>query len=81
MSSQARVTAVLDSVARPARTCEWPKTTDGKNAYISDIYGTNVFTLKKLQQTLPKTVYARFVQQIKVIDINVGSSTIRSSNC
>jgi hypothetical protein len=64
--TQARIQSVIDSVTRPARSCEWPKASDGKNAYISEIFGNNVFTLKKLQQTLPKTVYARFIQQIKV---------------
>ncbi len=79
MSQQARLQSVLDSVSRPGRSCEWPKASDGKNAYISDIFGTNVFTLKKLQQTLPKTVYARFIQQIKVAFVDVGSTTFGSA--
>ncbi|KAJ3324337.1 hypothetical protein HDV06_000376 [Boothiomyces sp. JEL0866] len=64
MSQTARINTALESVNRPNRVAEWPKTGE-KNSYISDIYGTNVFTLKKLQTTLPKSVYARFIEQLK----------------
>ncbi|KAI8929747.1 glutamine synthetase type III N terminal-domain-containing protein [Entophlyctis helioformis] len=64
MSHQARINAVVDSVVRPGRTVEWPKT-GSRPAYVSEIFGQNVFTLKTLQQTLPKPVYVRFLQQIK----------------
>ena len=61
---QLRNQAVLDSL-RSSRQVQWPQA-DGKPKYISEIYGCNVFGLKTLQQTLPKTVYSRFIQQIKV---------------
>ncbi|KAJ3152001.1 hypothetical protein HDU89_001648 [Geranomyces variabilis] len=64
MSQSARISAVLDGVQRPGRTVEWPQK-GNRPAYISEIYGQNVFDLKGLQQTLPKPVYARFIQQIK----------------
>ncbi|KAJ3302322.1 hypothetical protein HDV03_005155 [Kappamyces sp. JEL0829] len=41
------------------------QTPTGANQYISDIYNSNVFTLKKLQATLPKPIYNRFLQQQK----------------
>jgi len=65
MSQTARIQATNDVVSRPARKADWPKTPNGSNQYISDIYGSNVFTLKKLQATLPKPVYNRFIQQQK----------------
>ncbi|KNC97555.1 uncharacterized protein SPPG_07029 [Spizellomyces punctatus DAOM BR117] len=64
MSQQARINAVQDTVQRPGRSVDWPQT-GNRPAYVSEIYGTNVFSLKNLQQTLPKPVYARFIQQIK----------------
>lgn len=69
MAQAARIQTVLDSVTRPSRTCPWPQT-NGANSYISEIYGSNVFTLNKLQKTLPKTVYARFIQQQQVSVFN-----------
>jgi glutamine synthetase len=73
MTQEARITAINDSVTRPARSVEWPKTGQ-RHSYPSEIFGQNVFTLKTLQQTLPKTVYARFIQQIKVSFIGFCSS-------
>ncbi|TPX58403.1 glutamine synthetase [Spizellomyces sp. 'palustris'] len=64
MSQQARINAVQDTVQRPGRNVDWPQN-GNRPAYVSEIYGTNVFSLKNLQQTLPKPVYARFIQQIK----------------
>ncbi|KAI8907956.1 glutamine synthetase type III N terminal-domain-containing protein [Gorgonomyces haynaldii] len=64
MAQQARIQAVLDNVSRSNRSVDWPSS-NGKNLYISEIYGSNVFTLKKLQSAIPKPVYARFIQQIK----------------
>ena len=81
MSQQARIQAVLDNVVRPGRNVEWPKNSKGDNLYISEIYGSNVFTLKKLQNSIPKPVYARFVQQIKVNQVDLGTSTFGSSYC
>ena len=66
MSNQARVSAVLDSVTRPARSVNWP-TVSGKPLYPSDLFNQNVFTFATLSQTLPKAVYARFIEQIKVL--------------
>ena len=66
MSQFARISAVNEVVTRPARKADWPKTSSGSNQYISDIYGSYVFTLKKLQATLPKPVYNSFIQQQKV---------------
>ncbi|KAI9091736.1 glutamine synthetase type III N terminal-domain-containing protein [Phlyctochytrium arcticum] len=64
MSQQARIGAVQESVSRPGRNVEWPQT-GNRPAYTSEIFGTNVFSLKNLQTTLPKPVYGRFIQQIK----------------
>jgi glutamine synthetase len=47
------------------RTVDWPQKPSGGNAYSADIYGSQVFTLSKLQETLPKPVYNRFIQQLK----------------
>ena len=66
MSQQARISAVNEVVSLSARKADWPKTSNGSNQYISEIYGSNVFTLKKLQETLPKPVYNRFIEQQKV---------------
>lgn len=64
MAQQTRINAVLENISRPGRSVQWPQK-DGKPKYISEIYGSNVFGLKRMQDSLPKTVYARFVQQIK----------------
>ncbi|KAI9193189.1 uncharacterized protein BJ171DRAFT_604620 [Polychytrium aggregatum] len=63
-SNAARISALREGLDRPSRVVDWP-TVDHRHAYISEIYGQNVFTLKELQKHLPKPVYARFVQQIK----------------
>ncbi|KAI9005246.1 glutamine synthetase type III N terminal-domain-containing protein [Gaertneriomyces semiglobifer] len=64
MSQTARITAVQSSVSREGRIVDWPQT-GSRPAYVSEIYGTSVFGLKQLQASLPKPVYARFIQQIK----------------
>ena len=65
MTQNARINAINDTVTRQGRQVEWPM--EGhRHAYPSEIFGRNVLTLKTLQETLPKTVYARFIQQIKV---------------
>ncbi|KAJ3184897.1 hypothetical protein HDU85_001587 [Gaertneriomyces sp. JEL0708] len=64
MSQTARITAVQSSVSREGRVVAWPQT-GSRPAYVSEIYGTSVFGLKQLQASLPKPVYARFIQQIK----------------
>lgn len=65
MTQEARIGAIAEGVTRGARSVDWPKL-GHRSAYPSEVFGTNVFTLKKLEQTLPKPVYARFIQQIKV---------------
>ncbi|KAL2916198.1 hypothetical protein HK105_204289 [Polyrhizophydium stewartii] len=66
MAHQARVSAALGAISHPARSVDWPTSSSGSRlAYSSEIFGQNVFTLKALQQTLPKPVFTRFVQQIK----------------
>jgi hypothetical protein len=50
---------------KSTREVSWPREMD-RHEYPSEIFGRNVFTMKTLQQTLPKPVYARFVEQIKV---------------
>jgi glutamine synthetase len=65
MTKEARTNAVQEQVVRPKRHIQWP-TNGARHQYPAEIFGQNVFTLKTLQQTLPKTVYARFIQQIKV---------------
>lgn len=62
----ARFNAILDSVNKPGRSIEYPKLPSGRPKYTAEIFGENVFTLKTLQNTLPKPVYAKFIQQIKV---------------
>lgn len=64
-TKSARIQSQIETVNRSGRTCEWPQDKGGNNSYISDIFGAQVFTLKKMQAALPKTVYARFVQQLK----------------
>ena len=59
-----RTQALQDAVNRGTRNVEWPKV-DNRLAYISEVYGESVFSLNTLQKTLPKPVYARFIQQIK----------------
>lgn len=64
-SQQARITAVREMVHRENRSVIWP-TVDNHPAYVSEIFGSHVFNLKTLQKSIPKPVYARFIQQIKV---------------
>ncbi|KAJ3015413.1 hypothetical protein HKX48_004600 [Thoreauomyces humboldtii] len=66
MTQDSRIAAVQDSVLRTGRTVDWPQKDGGaRPSYISEIYGQNCFDLKTLQKTLPKSIHARFVQQIK----------------
>jgi glutamine synthetase len=63
---QARIAAVLDQVARPGRSARYPVQSDGKTpVYISDLFAENVFTLKQMQKSLPKPVFADFVKQMR----------------
>lgn len=62
----ARVNALLASVDRQGRSIEFPKDAQGKRLQMSEIYGENVFTLKTMQAYLPKPVYTKFIQQVKV---------------
>jgi glutamine synthetase len=65
MSQQARLDVQAANLSRPGRHVEWP-TTGHRNAYPSELFGSNVFGLKQLQEALPKPVYAKFLDQIKV---------------
>ncbi|OAJ43340.1 hypothetical protein BDEG_26707 [Batrachochytrium dendrobatidis JEL423] len=64
MAQQARVNAVLNSTSQPGRVVEWPST-GNRHSYCSEIYNTNVFTLKAMQESLPKPIYQKYLQQIK----------------
>ncbi|KAI8803814.1 glutamine synthetase type III N terminal-domain-containing protein [Cladochytrium replicatum] len=64
MSLNARIQAVLANSDKSARKVEWNKN-GSRLSYVSELFGENVFTLAKLQLTLPKPVYARFIQQLK----------------
>jgi glutamine synthetase len=71
-----RAQTQLESLSRPTRHVEWPKR-GGRPAYLSEVFGESVFSLKTLQTTLPKPVYARFIQQIsgrQSIDRSVADS-------
>ncbi len=61
---QMSTTSALKATNNQQRNVEWPQE-NNRNAYISHIYGSNVFTLKKLQESIPKSVYARYIQQMK----------------
>ena len=66
MSFEARQRVIAEALTRPTRNVEFPKHASGRPKYPSEIFGENVFTLRTLQFTLPKPVYAKFIQQIKV---------------
>lgn len=76
MAQHARVQAVLENTSRQARNVAWPLKQDGRHQYISEIYNSQVFTFRKLQEALPKTVYARFIQQIKVLCLTQGRQAL-----
>jgi glutamine synthetase len=60
------IAATLHAASQKStREVDWPRNLD-RHEYPSEIFGRNVFTLKTLQQTLPKPVYALFLEQIKV---------------
>lgn len=61
-----RTHALQEAVNRSTRHVDWPKK-EGQNrlAYVSEIFGESVFSLSTLQKSLPKPVYARFIQQLK----------------
>ena len=57
-----RSDALKENVNRPARKIDWPQN-GNRNAYLSEIFGSNVFNLSKLQAELPKPVFAKFLEQ------------------
>ena len=58
---QARLAAVLDQVARPARAANYPTKPDSKTpVYISELFAENFFTLKQ-RQTLNANASAETV--------------------
>jgi glutamine synthetase len=60
----ARVQAVIDNVSHSSRNVDWPSKA-GKHLYVSEVYGSQVFDLAKLERALPKAVYAQFIEQLK----------------
>jgi len=48
------------------RNIEPPKHANGKPLYTSEYFGQNVFTLKEMERTLPKSIFQKFIQQQKV---------------
>jgi len=47
------------------RNIEPPKHANGKPLYTSEYFGQNVFTLKEMERTLPKSIFQKFIQQQK----------------
>jgi hypothetical protein len=47
------------------RQIDWP-TLNGRPAFTSELYGEQVLSLQVLQKSLPKPVYARFIEQVQV---------------
>jgi len=47
------------------RNIEPPKHPNGKPLYTSEYFGQNVFTLKEMERTLPKSIFQKFIQQQK----------------
>ena len=47
------------------RNIELPKRANGKPLYTSEFFGQNVFTLKEMERTLPKSIFQKFIQQQK----------------
>jgi len=47
------------------RNIEIPKRSDGKPYYTSEYFGQNVFTIKDMERTLPKSIFQKFIQQQK----------------
>ncbi|KAI3638297.1 hypothetical protein MIR68_003908 [Amoeboaphelidium protococcarum] len=64
-SQQARISAVLDQTSRSARSVPYPKDSQGRPLTVSEVFAENVFTLKTMQQHLPKPVFNDFIHQMK----------------
>jgi glutamine synthetase len=47
------------------RNIETPKHANGKPFYTSEYFGQNVFTIKEMERTLPKSIFQKFIQQQK----------------
>jgi glutamine synthetase len=61
----ARTEALTAHHTRPARSVEYPvNPTTRKPVALSEIFGSNVFGRKQLQDTLPKPVYSEFAKQL-----------------
>ncbi|KAI8987917.1 hypothetical protein BDF20DRAFT_852838 [Mycotypha africana] len=65
MSQQARIDVISGAYGRANRKIEFPKNASGKHESMSDIFGTNVFSIKKMAKSLPKPVFENFRQQLK----------------
>ncbi|KXS19069.1 glutamine synthetase/guanido kinase [Gonapodya prolifera JEL478] len=60
-----RAESAVAQLDKPVRSTEFPQTSKGLPESLAAFYGQNVFTLKKMQETLPKPIYQRFLQQTK----------------
>ncbi|KAF9539036.1 hypothetical protein BGW38_009964, partial [Lunasporangiospora selenospora] len=65
MTSQARIETLKDIIERPTRSIQYPRKQDGKPVYTSELFGENVFDLKKIANALPKPAYALFLKQMR----------------
>lgn len=62
--AQIRTEAVKALLERVPRTITYPKDTDGHPLALSEIFGSRVFGMKQLQETLPKPMFAAFMDQV-----------------
>ncbi|KXS16211.1 glutamine synthetase/guanido kinase [Gonapodya prolifera JEL478] len=60
-----RAESAIAQLDKPVRSVDFPQTSKGLPESLAAFYGQNVFTLKKMQETLPKPIYQRFLQQTK----------------
>ncbi|KAJ3341669.1 hypothetical protein HDU93_004303 [Gonapodya sp. JEL0774] len=60
-----RQEATIAQTEKPIRSVTFPQTSRGHPESLANFYSENVFTLKKMQETLPKPIYAKFLQQTK----------------
>ncbi|CAO3648386.1 unnamed protein product [Mucor fragilis] len=65
MSQQARIDVVSGVFGRLPRDLEFPKGSNGKQLVTSEIFGSNVFSLKEMGDRLPKPVFKTFCNQLK----------------
>jgi glutamine synthetase len=64
--AESRTGALLEQLSRNPRSINYPvNPSTGSPKYISEIFAENVFTLKQMQKSLPKPVFADFVKQMR----------------